>query len=313
MLKLETKAHLQSLIEDEIPESLTLDYKASPSLGKDNKQRDELCKDVSAFANSAGGQIIYGIEERDHKPVKIDAGTPLPREWIEQVIDSNVQQRIEGLIITPIPLENGNHGYVITIPQASARAPHQAPDKKYYKRQNFQSIPMEDYEIRDALRRATTPVLKVDLSFVTGRTFHVVFGRGKDISEPITMVVTVTNDSSQPAFHAMVKIGIDSDLQLDSAPDFYALGRTGDQQQQYWLGKQYSSPPALPIFREMDSDAGFSFPIVFYIHSDWLSQDHIFHLATSVQAPGFSTHENWVILQRGLVLQLCPPGHHMKR
>jgi predicted HTH transcriptional regulator len=64
MLKLTTRDDLQRLIDDEIQESLTLDYKASPALAKDSKSRDELCKDVSAFANSAGGQIIYGIEEK---------------------------------------------------------------------------------------------------------------------------------------------------------------------------------------------------------------------------------------------------------
>jgi len=34
------------------------------------------------------------------------------------------------------------------------RAPHQAYDHRYYKRYNFQSIPMEDYEVRDLMRRS---------------------------------------------------------------------------------------------------------------------------------------------------------------
>jgi predicted HTH transcriptional regulator len=97
MLKLETVADLQRLIEDEIHESLSLDYKASLALAKDSNSKSELCKDVSAFANSAGGQIVYGIKENDGKPVEIDDGTDLTREWIEQVIDSNLQPRIEGL------------------------------------------------------------------------------------------------------------------------------------------------------------------------------------------------------------------------
>src|SRR5437870_11805234 len=104
MLKLEVKADLQRLIDDDIQESVTLDYKASPALAKDSKSRDELCKDISAFANSAGGQIVYGIEEKNQKPVKLDEGSSLTREWIEQVIESNVQPRIEGLMITPIRL-----------------------------------------------------------------------------------------------------------------------------------------------------------------------------------------------------------------
>jgi predicted HTH transcriptional regulator len=69
-----------------------LDYKASPALSKDSKPREKLCKDVSAMANAAGGQIMYGIEEKDHKPVRVDGGTAaVTREWIEQVLDSNVR------------------------------------------------------------------------------------------------------------------------------------------------------------------------------------------------------------------------------
>ena len=106
MLKLQTKADLERLIAEEIRESLTLDYKASSVLGKDSKQRDELCKDVTAFANSAGGQIVYAMKEDKNLPTELDDGADasITKEWIEQVIDSRVQPRIEGLIITPIQL-----------------------------------------------------------------------------------------------------------------------------------------------------------------------------------------------------------------
>src|SRR3569832_1905816 len=108
MLKLETKVVLFWFFWVVFLVCLTLDYKASPALGKDSKSREELCKDVSAMANSAGGQIIYGIEENDHKPMRVDDGnSAVTREWIEQVIDSNVQPRILGLIIRPVQLASG--------------------------------------------------------------------------------------------------------------------------------------------------------------------------------------------------------------
>jgi hypothetical protein len=87
MLQLETKADLERLITDEVKESLTLDYKESDALGKDSKQRDDLCKDVTAFANSAGGQIVYGVGEDKNLPIKVDDGADpaITKEWIEQV------------------------------------------------------------------------------------------------------------------------------------------------------------------------------------------------------------------------------------
>jgi Schlafen, AlbA_2 len=314
MLKLETVADLQRLISEEIKESLTLDYKASPALGKADKQRDELCKDVTAFANSAGGQIVYGMVEDKHVPTKVDEGADpsITKEWLEQVIDSRVQPRIEGLIITPIQLGK-RLGFVLTIPQATSRAPHQSPDKRYYKRQNFQSVAMEDYEVRDALRRATTPDLDVELSFAMGPSAPIVFSYQREVSNPIVMVVTVTNRSSQPAFHALIKVGIDTELSLSVAADFHALGRTGDEQQQYWLGKQISSPPGLPIFKEVDPSAGFRFPINLTVHSSALGGEKLFHLTTVAQAPGFSATEKWVVHQRGSLLRMCPPGHPLNR
>ena len=304
MLKISTKEDLQRLVDEEIQESLTLDYKASPSLARDDKPRDELCKDVSAFANSAGGQIIYGIVEKDRKPVKVDDGSDLSREWIEQVIDSRVQPRLDGLVITPVPVGNGRHAYVLTIPQASSRAPHQAPDKKYYKRQNFQSVPMEDYEIRDALRRATTPELYVELSFATGERAQVEFVDQSERSKPISLFVIVRNRSSQPAYYALVQVGIDTELPVHTLGDFFTMGITGDdQQQQHWLGHRFMSPPGMPIFKEIDQDPLHRRSLTFTYPSS-RPGDTYFYLTTSVQTTGYVATENWVIHHRGNVLRL---------
>jgi len=305
MLKIFTKEDLQRLVDEEIQESLTLDYKASPALARDDKPRDELCKDVSAFANSAGGQIIYGIVEKDRKPVKVDDGSDLSREWIEQVIDSNVQPRLDGLVITPVPVGSGRHAYVLTIPQASGRAPHQAPDKKYYKRQNFQSVPMEDYEIRDALRRATTPELYIELSFATGQSAPVEFVDQSELSKPITLSVIVRNRSSQPAHYALVQVGIDAELPIQSlGPDFFSMRITGDdQQRQHWLGHRFISPPGMPIFKEAD-DALHRLSLFFSYPSSRRAGDTIFYLTTSVQTAGYAATENWIIHHRGNFLRL---------
>ena len=303
MLKISTKEDLQRLVDEEVQESLILDYKASPSLAKDDKPRDELCKDVSAFANSAGGQIIYGIVEKDRKPVKVDDGSDLSREWIEHVIDSRVQPRLDGLVITPVPVGSGRHAYVLTIPQASGRAPHQAPDKKYYKRQNFQSVPMEDYEIRDALRRATTPELYVELSFAMGESAPVEFVQS-DRSKPITLSVIVRNRSSQPAHYALVQIGIDTELSLHTLNDFSPMRITGDgPQKQHWLGHRFMSPPGMPIFKEIEQDAAHRLSLTFTYPSS-RPGDTIFYLTTSVQTAGYAATEDWVIHHRDNILRL---------
>jgi Putative DNA-binding domain len=307
MLKLETKADLNRLIVEGITESLTLDYKGSLALAKNNKARDELCKDVSAFANSAGGQIVYGIEEDKNAPTKLDDGADpsITKEWIEQILDSRIQPRIDGLVITPIQLAKG-FGFVLTIPQATSRAPHQAPNKKYYKRQNFQSSPMEDYEIRDTLRRATTPVLQVMLSIGTNSTAQLQFAPQQEISKPLTLSVLVTNRSPQPAHHAVVYLGLDVDF---GVPVNVGFDRTGaptghSTDQKMWFVKRFTSPPEQPIFQEATPNP---LGLNFFIATKFVNSSY-FDITTVVQTPGYTSTDYWAIACNSGLLKLYGPN-----
>ncbi|MCK1404904.1 ATP-binding protein [Bradyrhizobium sp. 76] len=153
------ESDLDELHRGQIMESLTLEYKDSRALGNTDHQKSELFKDVSAMANSSGGIIIYGMKERGHLPEGTDDGVDaaqLKREWLENILTANIDPKIEDLYIKPVILESKNAGrvaYVIEIPQAKSRSPHQGPEHKYYKRYNFKAESMEDYEVRDLMRR----------------------------------------------------------------------------------------------------------------------------------------------------------------
>lgn len=190
-MDIQTEKDIVALISNKIEESLTLEYKRCGSLSDTDKEKNQISKDVSAFANSVGGIIIYGMIESDgHVSSAIDDGfdpKKVSKEWLESVIDSRISPKIEGLVITPIELAETRPGrclYVIKVPQ-SIRAPHQASDFRYYKRYNFKSMPMEDYEIKDiANRRATArPLIVVDTfimhSLIVGLSFKNV---GSDVA-----------------------------------------------------------------------------------------------------------------------------------
>lgn len=145
------QARVQEYIDNLIEESLTLDYKSSEALAKIDSKKKEITKDVSAMANSAGGVILYGVKEYDeptkrHLPEKIDGinRNEFTKEWIEQVIN-NIRPRIDGVLIHPVNLDTDPDKVVYVIEIQQSTTAHQATDFRYYKRFNFESIPMEDY------------------------------------------------------------------------------------------------------------------------------------------------------------------------
>lgn len=95
---------IQYLIDNGVEESIHLDFKAAGALAKDDKKKNEIAKDVSAFANSDGGIIIYGISEIGHKADSYSFvdGDIFTKEWLEQIINSNIQKRINNIRIIPL-------------------------------------------------------------------------------------------------------------------------------------------------------------------------------------------------------------------
>lgn len=99
-----TEEEIKQLISLNVEESIHLDFKQADSLGKNDRKKLELAKDVSAFANSAGGFIVYGLNENNHvaESFSFIDGDEITKEWIEQVIQTRIQRKIEGLKITPV-------------------------------------------------------------------------------------------------------------------------------------------------------------------------------------------------------------------
>jgi hypothetical protein len=160
---------LQTQLASNEQEHLMLDYKASEAVGDwTDAKRNELAKDVCAFANAEGGHILIGIAEDAHtrKPSFIDHGVNtalVSKEAIESALMSRVAPRVEGMTIKeiPNPTAPGYAFFVFGIPR-SMDAPHMHnPTHRYYKRYNFQCLPMEHYEVEDIRRRLTEPQLKV--------------------------------------------------------------------------------------------------------------------------------------------------------
>ncbi len=164
-------AIVQQYITDGIQENLQLEYKGARAFENNSEKKKDIAIAISAMANSAGGIIIYGLNEfydKDNRQLEIDPVDQIQfsKEWLEQVINSNIQPRIKGIVIYPILVENSQTQgiYVVEIPKSTTA--HQANDKRYYKRYNFQRVAMEDYEIRDVMNRASTPDAEIEFGLI---------------------------------------------------------------------------------------------------------------------------------------------------
>lgn len=197
-----TEADIDALLNAQRPEDLSLEYKAADSLNKSDKSKSEIAKDISAMANSAGGVVLYGINEQKRQggPIIADGINPqdIPVESLEQVIDSRISRRIPGLRVTPIPLTStpGKSVYAVYVPQSNL-APHMTADHRYSKRLGTTTAFMEEYEIRDVGRRSEAPDLYLDLRCVNA-------------PQNLYLHVYVNNSSPEPAYHANLTLYLPS-------------------------------------------------------------------------------------------------------
>lgn len=182
---------LNSLIQNQVEESLHLEYKSAGALDKQNEKTTEISRVVSAMANSDGGIVIYGIKEDQKKrfPESIDAvrTSDFSKEWLEQIISAKIQPRLQSIQIHPITIGTDHVVFVVEIPKSNTA--HQAADKKYYKRFNFQSVAMEDYEIRDIFNRAKNPNIQLMFAITNNQLVATAINQGKVYAQYVNVII----------------------------------------------------------------------------------------------------------------------------
>jgi hypothetical protein len=179
-----TEDDLGSLVDNEVAESRELEYKLTLP-GNTREERVEFLADVVAFANSAGGVILYGVDE------KRDANgntTGIPREVsglsginideeirrLDNIIRDGVDPRIIGLRIHPITLTNGNVILALEVPR-SWNAPHAVDYQRrwrFYYRDSAGKHPMDVSEVRN-LFNASEGLLERIRDFRAERLFKI--------------------------------------------------------------------------------------------------------------------------------------------
>ena len=153
-----TEDSLRAFLSLSSPEGLYLDYKEDLSGTSEKKTKREFLKDVSAFANAAGGHLFLGVKEPskglsvESQLVGLHNGDAVA-EKLERLASSSIYPRIPGLRIVRILLGNGRSCVVVHIPPSLSR-PHMVNyegDHSFYVRNSESSFLMTTHEIRDAV------------------------------------------------------------------------------------------------------------------------------------------------------------------
>src|SRR4030042_304426 len=142
---------IERLKTNKICESQILDYKVD--LIEDRK----LLKQISAFANTQGGFLIFGVKETGKggypKEILGVEQNKINTERLEQVVLNNTEPRIN-IKMKVIELQDSSQSIlIIEIPNSYLKPHMSAMDNKFYKRFQYQAVAMTEMEVNDAYRR----------------------------------------------------------------------------------------------------------------------------------------------------------------
>lgn len=143
-----SEADLLRLVEDGVREDVELDYKV-----KLESDSQEFARDVSSFANTKGGYLIYGMDEESEVPTRLialegfDPGKAIGRlnSWAQEHIRPRPSLRFQ-----PVPLEKGGSVMVIEVPRSWV-GPHEVrQEHRFYHRTQHGKAPMDVDQLRQA-------------------------------------------------------------------------------------------------------------------------------------------------------------------
>lgn len=144
---------VRSFIFNKIKCGNNLDFCDSKTLIPGNEKKELwLSKYFSAFANSGGGTIIFGIKKERNRAVDLDFLnlTNVTLFWLKNLIENEISPKIENVEIYEIRsdknLEVGM--MVVNIPKSTNR-PHMASDNRYYFRIGNKTELMLEQHVRE--------------------------------------------------------------------------------------------------------------------------------------------------------------------
>lgn len=155
---------LQELIDNQVPEGKTIEYKEVLP-GNSDGDKKEFLADVSSFANATGGDLIFGVNEDAGLPIELcglqisDVDAEILR--LESIIQTGIAPRLFRMVeVHPVMLSSKQLSCVIIIRiRKSWSAPHMVifkNDSKFFTRNSRGKYQLEVFELRTAFALSET-------------------------------------------------------------------------------------------------------------------------------------------------------------
>jgi hypothetical protein len=193
-----TKEDLRALVVEGRREDVQLEFKLTLPSGNDEGKK-EFLKDVTALANSQGGDLVYGIrEDRTNtddagKAAELvgvsDVSADATKLWMYDLLNSSVEERLTGVVIREIGLSNDTFALVVRVPK-SWNSPHVVRHRnhwRFYARHSAGVYAMNVTDLRTAFLLSDTLAQRLE-SFREERLTEIVknnpgIGLNKDWSD----------------------------------------------------------------------------------------------------------------------------------
>lgn len=155
ILSARTATAVTDLVGQQVRESRSVEFKVAQA-----ERTDEFLADVSALANTIGGEIFYGVREEQGVAVEapgIDLTNPDEEiQRLENCLRTGMDPRIPGVAIEWLPLA-GSRGFLHVRVERSWLGPHRVmANSRYYRRGDSQKYPMDSSQIREAILQTET-------------------------------------------------------------------------------------------------------------------------------------------------------------
>ena len=146
---------LSRLVSNGVPESRTLEYKRDLPGGA-NEDKKEFLADVTAFANTIGGDLIYGVDEAGGIASAADGVVVEDKDAaqlrLEQLLRDGVEPRLASVRMHWVALSSGAKVLIVRVGQ-SLSGPHRIKFQgsgRFVARGGAGKYDMDTHQLRDA-------------------------------------------------------------------------------------------------------------------------------------------------------------------